>query len=187
MTTSTRAKDWTVDKLVALDREQALELFRTLPTAAFEEMEGEYRGYLPDGGSEELRKRYAEGIFNEETSFGCWLGKAFKRTNDTAGEGYNYCRKPGGRTVRHLRYATYMGKSHVEGQRVYIVRYAAFRNGSGDRDLTDEIRKVADGLYLCVSTNAAPDSGRTPPGVFILAGPERPWVGVDDEGAEPRR
>jgi hypothetical protein len=179
--------DWTVEKLIALTGKEAVELFKTLPTAEFEEMDGEYRGYLPNGGDEEVKKRQAQGIFNEETSFGCWLGKAFTRLNESEGEGYNYCRKPGARIVRHLRYATYMGTSHVDGQRVFIVRYAAFKNGSGDRDLTDEVRRVADGLYLCVSTNAASEGGRTAPGAFVLAGPERAWVGVDDPNAEDRR
>lgn len=188
MTTLTaRVSEWTLEKLIALTGQQAVELFLTLPTAEWEEMDGEYHGYLPDGGSEEVRQRQAQGIFNEETGFGRWLGKTFKPTPSGRGEGYNYCRKPGGVTVRHLRYGTFMGTSLVDGQRVYIVKYAEFVNGSGDRDLTDEIRRVAPGLYLCISTNRAEDGGRTAPGAFILAGPEGPWAGVDDPNLEKRR
>lgn len=185
--TAPTTSEWTVEKLQALTNPEAVELFKTLPTAEWEEMDGEYAGYLPNGGDEEVKRRQADGIFNEETPFGCWLGKAFKRTEAAASEGYNYCRKPGGRIVRHLRYGTFMATSYVDGRRVYIVHYANFKNGSGDRDLTDEIRRVAPGLYLCISTTRAEDGGRAPPGAFILGGPEGPWVGVDDPNAEERR
>jgi hypothetical protein len=180
---------WTLERLMAMTSAEAVALFRTLPSAGWTEMNGEYRGYLPNGGSAEAVERQKKGIFNENTSFGCWLGKSFSPVTaaDREGEGYNYCRKPGNVIVRHNRYSTYMGPSHVDGQHVYIIRYAAFVNGSGNRDLTDEVRVAAPGLYLCVSTTRADNGGRNPPGAFILAGPEHAYVGVDDPALEKRR
>ncbi len=185
MTTPTTIQ-WTLEKLKGLNSAEALALFGTLPSVTFDELEGEYAGTIPDGGDPQVRDALAKGIFNEETPFGCWLGKAVVRTGATAGEGYNYCRKPGGRIVRHHRFGTGMETSYIDGQTVFTVRYSAFKNGSGDNDLVDEVRRVGDGLYLCVSTTRAENGGRTAPGVFILSGPTGPWVGVDERGLEAR-
>lgn len=184
--TPTSVSEWTREKLVGLNHADALELFKSLPSVAFDELEGEYAGDIPDGGDEAVKRMLAQGIFNEETPFGCWLGKAVTRTSETAGEGYNYCRKAGRRIIRHLRYATDMDNSYVDGTTVFTIRYAAFKNGSGERDLVDEVRRVGDGLYLCVSTTRNDDGSRSAPGLFILSGPSGPWVGVDDKGLEAR-
>lgn len=175
---------WTLDRLKGLTGAEALDLFRTLPSVSFGELEGEYAGAIPDGGDPAVRDALAKGIFNEQTPFGCWLGKAVTRTADGAGEGYNYCRRPGGRIVRHLRYGTAMEASYVDGQTVFTIRYAAFKNNSGAHDLVDEVRRVDDGLYLCVSTTRTEQGGRSAPGAFILSGPTGPWVGVDDPDLE---
>ncbi len=71
--------------------------------------------------------------------------------------------------------------------------YASFKNHSGEREIVDEVRKVQDGLYLGLAVWDDPRDGqRRLLGPFVLAGPTRAWVGVDNdlverflEGGEP--
>jgi putative hemolysin len=147
-------------------------------------MNGEYSGYCIDGGNPEVRKRTAEGMFNESSTFGYWLGKAFKPVSTNQGEGYNFCRRPGGWVQRYFRYGTSTGNSHVDGKPAFMIYYREFNNSSGKADLTDEVRTLAPGLFLAISTMMLPDGRRSQPGPFFLAGPIGPWVGVDDEEAE---
>jgi hypothetical protein len=64
------------------------------------------------------------------------------------------------------------------------MHYGDFENPAGKADLTDEIRKLDEGLYLGVGTTANPDGTRSHFGHFALSGPTGEWVGVDDESAE---
>jgi hypothetical protein len=175
---------WTIEKVMALGREEVIELWKTLPAPDFEELTGEYTGHVPDGGDEKLRAQVAKVMFNESSALGFWLGKAYKALSPTKGEGYNCWRKPGDRVVRNLRFGTEAGTSLIDGKPALIMRYGDFKNPSGDADLTDEIRKLDDGLYLGVGTTATPDGKRSPPGHFALSGPIGRWLGVDDESAE---
>ncbi len=185
MTVESQEK-WTIEKVMALSRQEVIELWKTLPAPDFEELDGEYTGHVPDGGDEEVRKQVAEVMFNETSALGFWLGKAYKAASSTKGEGYNHWRKPGDRVVRNLRFGTEAGISLIDGKPALIMRYGAFKNPSGDADLTDEIRRLDDGLYLGVGTTATPEGKRSQPGPFALTGPIGKWIGVDDESAEQK-
>jgi hypothetical protein len=180
----TTNRKWTIPQLVALKRESFLDLWETLPAPDFMDMSGEYGGYCIDGGDAEARRRTAESMFNESSSFGYWLGKAFKPLSAERGEGYNFCRRPGGWVQRYQRFGTAPGNSVVDGQPAYMIYYREFNNDSGKADLTDELRTLAPGLFLAVSTTRLPDGRRSQPGPFFVAGPIGPWVGPDDEEAE---
>ncbi len=175
---------WTIEKVMALGPEETIELWKTLPAPDFQEMAGEYAGHVPDGGDEKVRARVAEVMFNESSALGFWLGKAYKSLSPTTGEGYNSFRKPGDRVVRNVRFGTEPGTSLIDGKPALIMHYGDFNSPVGKADLTDEIRKLDEGLYLGVGTTANPDGTRAHFGHFALSGPMGEWVGVDDEGAE---
>lgn len=183
MTTSAR---WTIEELIALNREQVVDLFKTLEAPPLDELDGEFTGHVPDGGDPEARKRIDERMFNENSWLGYWLGKAYRVTGENQGEGYNMGRRPGGQVDRFLRFGTHVGDSQIDGRPSVVMTYGSFNNPSGERDLVDEIRRLSDGIYLGLGTTRLPDGSRTPPGPFVLTGPIGPWVGVDDEAAEAK-
>src|SRR5262245_39898347 len=98
---------WTPDRALALGHDEQLQLFATLPAPDFLELTGEYRGHASTPRSEKAAAAQNAALFNEQSPFGFWLGKAFKATSATGGEGYNHCRK-NGEVVRHLRFGTRM-------------------------------------------------------------------------------
>lgn len=183
---------WTVEEVMALNREQAVELWKTLPAPDFGELDGEYTGHVPYGDNEEVRKAKAEFFFDESSPIGYWLGKAYKATSDLKGEGYNLWRRPGRKVERNLRFATELGVSAIDGRPSLIMYYRAFNTPMGAVDLVDEIRKLEDGLYLGIYTTKVTVPGfstmkggeRSEVDRFALTGPIGAWVGVDDEHPE---
>jgi len=183
-----KTEKWTVEKLMKLTREEVLELWGQCPAADMAELDGEYTGLIPNGDNEEIIKRTAAVMYNEEGPLGYWLGKAYKSLGATIGDGYNSWRRPGGKVERYMRFATEMGTSLIDGKPSLMMYYGAYRHRFVPEDkentLTDEIRKLDDGLYLGVGTSQMPDGTRTLPGHFALAGPVGPWVGPDTGNAE---
>jgi hypothetical protein len=182
--TATLSSEWTVERALALGKQEQLQLFATLAPPDFAEMVGEYRGHASrtrDAKGEALQNA---SLFDEGSPFGFWLGKGFKATSPTQGEGYNHCRKTGGHVVRHLRFGTRMGTSYVDGKPAFLLTYASFKNRSGAEDLTDEVRRLASRLYLCTATVRAADGARSRPTIFLLSGPIAGFVGPDDPERE---
>jgi len=175
---------WTIERALALGQDQQLQLFATLPAPDFRELAGEYRGHASTPRSPKAAAAQDASLFDEGSPFGHWLGKGFVATSATEGEGYNHCRKTGGRVVRHLRFGTRMGGSYVDGKPAFLLTYASFANRSGKEDLTDEVRKLASGLYLCTATTRTASGGRSRPTIFLLSGPQHAWVGPDDPNRE---
>lgn len=173
---TTRTREWTIAKVMDLSKEQAIELWRTLPAADIQKMNGEFCGLVPNPRDEEARKRTAEVMFNESSVNGYWLGKAYRPTGDNKGEGYNHWRKLGGKVVRNLRFGTEMGTSLIDGKPSLIMRYGDYNVGN---TLVDEIRQLDDNLYIGAATTELPDGSRTVPGHFALAGPIGEWSGPD--------
>lgn len=187
-----KTKKWTLEKLMALTLEEQIELFNTLPAPNFQEMNGEYQGHLLPAKTEEeniLAARYLKDHFGP---VGYWLGKSYKPTSSTKGEGYNWWRKATGDTpfeglvtVRHMRFSTQIGLSCMDNKPVYQMNYGAFKSVSGAIDLTDEIRKIENGFYLGTAHFRMKDGSRSPiTSFFCLTGRVSEWVGVDDETAE---
>src|SRR5262245_13887294 len=104
MPATSSSSEWTVQRVLALSKAQQLELFATLPAPELHELNGEYSGHASRASSEKAEAIQNASLFDESSPFGYWLGKAFTLTSATAGEGYNHCRKTGGRVVRHLRF-----------------------------------------------------------------------------------
>ena len=181
-------EDWTEEKVMALTRDDVLKLWGECPAVEMAELCGEYKGLIPNAGNEEAQKASARTMYNEEGPLGYWLGKAYSPLSRTKGDGYNCWRRPNGNADRYMRFATEMGTSLIDGKPALMMYYGAYRHrfvGEGrENTLVDEIRKLADGIYLGVGTSETPDGSRTPPGHFALVGPVRKWHGVDDFAEE---
>ena len=182
--TATLSSEWTVERALALGKKEQLQLFATLPAPALQELDGEYLGHASTPRDAKAEAIQSASLFDESSPFGYWLGKAFTATSASEGEGYNHCRKTGGRVVRHLRFGTRLGTSHVDGKPAFLLTYASFKNRSGAEDLVDEVRQLASGIYLCTATVRVADGGRSRPTIFMLSGPVRGWVGPDDPSRE---
>lgn len=173
-----------IDALLAMTERQQLAIWKTLDAPPLAEMVGEFFGMRTLLGVSEESWNRAHTMWNPTSLSGIWLGKGFRATSDTTGEGYNRWSRVGGRIQRSLRFATHMGPSLIDGRPSLHLRYAAFDNRVGQQDLCDEIRRYDDEIYLCTATRAAAGQGRTAPTVFMLVGPGAPWRGVDDDGHE---
>lgn len=184
----TRAQAWTREKVMELTRDEVIELWGECPAADMAELVGEFDGLIPNAGDEERQKRTAEVMYNESGPTGYWLGKAFWPLSKTKGDGYNRYRRPGGRVERYMRFATEMGTSLIDGKPSLIMYYGAYQlrllPEGQENTLTDEIRKLADGIYLGVGTVKMPDGSRSEPGHFALAGPVGEYSRADDPTEE---
>jgi len=168
---------WSVEKLLALNHDEVLALWETLDPPVLTELDGHYMGLVPNGGDAEAQAGLKVFMYNENSSRGYWLGKAYKATSATAGEGYNRWRFPGGKVVRNLRFGTKMGTSLIDGRPALMMYYGDFN----DSTLTDEIRKLDEYIFLGMGTTLLENGERSAPGHFILTGPTDDWVGVDNE------
>lgn len=178
--TTTRTEKWTIEKIMALNRERVIELWKECPAVDMAELDGEYTGLVPNAGNEAAAERTAAVMFDENSVRGYWLGKAYKPLSATKGDGYNHWRKAGGNVVRNLRFATEMGTSLIDGKPALMMYYGAYNSES---TLIDEIRKLEDGIYLGMGAMEAEGGGRTPPGHFVLTGPIGSWLGADETRA----
>jgi hypothetical protein len=186
---------WSVDQIMhEMSREAALDLWRGLPAPTLDELDGEYKGHVHDGGDEAVRQAKTKFFFYSPCGF--WLGKAYTPGDGDKGEGHNSFHDDEGTVRRFRRFATEIGPSLLDGRPALIMYYRAFDNYAGKMDLVDEIRRVDDGVYLCNYTGTEnvpgfatkkPGQERSEPELFALTGPEGPWVGVDDPQLEARQ
>ncbi len=183
-----KTQKWTAEKVMELTRDEVLELWGNCPAVDMAELNGEYTGLIPNAGNEEAQKRTAAVMYNEEGPLGYWLGKAYMPLSKARGDGYNCWRRPGGKVDRHMRFATEMGTSLIDGKPSLIMYYGAYQlrllPEGMENTLTDEIRKLADGIYLGVGTVKLPDGSRSEPGHFALAGPVGEYSRADDPTEE---
>ena len=167
---------WTMERLLALDHESTVALWKTLPAAGMAELDGHYQGVIPNAGDTERQTRTSGFMYDEDSPRGYWLGKAYRPLTETEGEGYNRWRFADRTIVRNGRFATRMGPSLIDGNPSYIMDYSAFN----DTTLVDEIRRLDEGVYLGVGTTATEDGGRSAPGHFALVGPTDEWIGAEE-------
>ncbi len=162
-----------------------------MPAPTPNEVHGEYTGHVHDGGDRAVRDAKTKFFYHSPCGF--WLGKAYKPGGAGMGEGYNSFRDVDGTVRRFRRFATEIGPSTLDGRLSLIMYYSAFHNYGGEIDVVDEVRRVDDGVYLCVYTcteevpgfsTKQPGQARTVPELFALTGPTGPWVGVDDPQRE---
>lgn len=179
---------WTEEKVLALTRDEVLELWGECPAVDMAELYGEYKGLVPNAGNEEAQKATAKVMYNEDGPLGYWLGKAYTPLSHSKGDGYNCWRRSGGKVDRYMRFATEMGTSLIDGKPALMMYYGAYKHrfvAAGKKNaLVDEIRKLADGVYLGVGTSEMPDGTRTAPGHFALVGPTGKFLAADDATEE---
>ncbi|HMM75150.1 MAG TPA: hypothetical protein PJ986_05555 [Gammaproteobacteria bacterium] len=193
-TATTVVRRHTVEDLMyEMSREQVLALFRTLPAPGPQELKGEYKGHVHDGGDLALRAKRNAFFFDEASIFGSWMGKSYTSEASGHGEGYNIWRRTTRSICRNSRFRTEIAASMYDGRPSLMMYYAAYRTVFGEMDLIDEIRCLSDGLYLGVYSctraldgfsTLQPGNARSDIDVFALTGPTGPWVGVDDPKLE---
>ncbi|MFT4581190.1 MAG: hypothetical protein ACI915_000588 [Gammaproteobacteria bacterium] len=164
--------------------DELVELWRELDAPTLEEMNGEYEGTMIFPKSvEHARIRKTEGP-------GEWFGKAFapEPTGEYPGQGYNLWFMPNG-LVRTMRFAGEVNASLIDGRPSLMGYYKAFVSHNKDNGMTNEVRKLCDGLFVGIISTAVDHaywgpveahSGRGHPHAFLLRGPIAPWRGVDD-------
>jgi|TARA_Y100000310_G_scaffold279711_2_gene298998 hypothetical protein len=186
-------EEWSERKILALTSEEVLKMWGECPAVEMAELCGEYKGLVPNAGDEKAQRRTAAVMY--DSPLGYWLGKSFCPLSHSRGDGYNRYRQPDGTVNRFMRFATEMGTSLIDGRPALMMYYGAYLptfayrsrlkgplslpEGS-ESTLTDEIRKLADGVYLGVGTVEMPDGTRSQPGHFVLMGPAGQWIGADD-------
>ena len=171
------AGEWTLERVLALSRDEIIELWKAAPAADMAELNGHYMGLVPNSGDPERRMATDARMYDENSEIGFWLGKAYMPSTVTTGEGYNRWRYPGGKVVRNMQFSTEMGTSLIDGKPSLLMYYGAY---NAESTLIDEIRKLDDYVYLGVGTTELEDGGRSEPGHFMLLGPTDEWVGPDE-------
>ena len=165
---------WTRENIMELTPEELFELWKQCPAAQTTELVGEYDGLIPTGGDERW-KSIAESVFDENSQSGYWLGKCFWPLSKTKVDGYNRFRRPGGKIELNTRFATEVGTSLIDGKPSLMLYYGAYhvRHLPPDEEhpLIDEVRKLANDIYLGMGTIQQPDGSRSNPGHFLLVGP----------------
>lgn len=169
-------EDWTLERVLAMGQTEIVALWKQCPAATLEEMNGHFLGLIPNADDPVAKKRIDAFMYDENSVRGYWVGKAYKRTSETTGEGYNRWRHPGGKFVHGQRFATEMGTSLVDGKPSLMMYYEAYNPGLR---LVDEIRKLDDDIYLGIGTTPLPDGSRKLFGHFAYIGPVHEWVEFD--------
>ena len=172
--------NWSIEQLLALSRDDVIEMWGNLPAATLTELQGHFMGLVPNAGHRDSQTATSAFMYDENSERGYWLGKAYRQTGPNEGEGYNRWRRPGGKIVRNARFTTEVGKSLLDGGESLLMYYGAFRKEAPT--FVDEIRKLDDYIYLGVGSTLD-ENGHREPGHFILVGPTDEWVG----GAEGER
>jgi hypothetical protein len=213
------------DEYVALSPPECLDIWKSLPPPDFEELSGEFSGHLLPNFNERYHGRQTAGLANIDGPNGLWLGKAFVPHCSVSGEGYNVFLRPDGRVERRVGFGTIIGCSRIDGRLSFLMHYSSFHRTiaapqdplgkpAWHRDVIDEMRKLADGVYVGAASSKAQtlaepgredalalqqDYGfelpenitfndRSNPvlGLFVLTGPIERAPGVDDPASEDR-
>lgn len=179
-----------IEELNALSRDELVEGFLGLDAPSLDALVGELDGFAPDYMLPEFAKTGALA------DFGAWQGKGFVLAayGGWAGHGYNVWQTENG-TTRHVRFGWGETTSILDGRPSAFIEYAAFDNAFADLDLKDEVRTLADGLYLGIATTDGPSGvcpwpggpdGRSLPTTFLLRGPTAQALRPDDAAGELR-
>ncbi len=161
-------KDLTIEKIKELSYQEIMDLYKSLPSADFEEIDGEYDSAMVGFTSEKTEKTSRWWLYDTEKGF--WLGKAFTPSSnkqELRGEGYNRW-KIEGKEEHHMRFLTDISESLIDEKPTFRLKYASFKNDGGIVDMTDEVRKIRKGLYLCAGMAGVE---KFPPDFFCLNGP----------------
>jgi cholesterol oxidase len=164
----------TADDAARLTRSNVVNLFRAAMVPADDDLEGEYKGMsLGDGIMTPAAGIYLSYLFGP----GRWMGKAVSSKEKY---GYNIFESTeDGRTVyrRAKKIRTYIGPSEIDGRDAVHVDYTPY-NSFPDTLMRDEIRKINDRLYICVSIITL-TGGAINPLPFIIYGDPGKFIGPD--------
>ena len=146
-----------LEELLHLAPDEAVDLFRTLAPPAASDIPGDYSGHIPLAMRDNWETLFAG------SGLGVWLGKEYRLESGsrTSGQGSNIYRKDG-RTEHTLPFAWNLGPSTVDRRPALMMFYSAFRSWAGKRDLIDELRLVSPGLLLGLYHTSAPVENFTP-------------------------
>ena len=137
--------EWTLEDVLAMSRAEIIALWETAPAPDFTKFKGHFMGLVPNAGDETRRMATDARMFDESSELGYWLGKAYKPTTATTGEGYNRWRFASGEIVRNLRFGTAAGTSLIDGKPALMMYYGAYNEGN---TLIDEIRQLSHDVSL---------------------------------------
>ena len=139
------ARDLSLDDLAKLDPEQLLDLYREARTPKLEDLDGKLQGRMlaaPRAQEPHVRKwleKFAEsGLFP-------WQGKTFEHETPDHGPGVNRLL---GERVNWFRFETSVGPSRAGDFDSVHLDYGHDHNPPLVRDVVDEVREVAPGLWL---------------------------------------
>lgn len=168
--------------------EELVELWRELEAPTLDEMFGEYWGAFT------AENAVMHAGIRKQRGPGEWLGKGFAPAPVAGypGQGYNIW-FDGQRVIRTMRFAGEIGPSLVDGKPALMGYYRSFVSHNQDNGMTNEVRRVKEGLFVGIITTAIdheywgpvdPKTGRGKPHPFVLRGPSVSWQGVDDEDVD---
>lgn len=170
-------KEWIIEDVMAMGQAEIIELWEQSPAATLEEMDGLFVGYIPFADNPTNEKRIQKVMYNVNSARGFWVGKAYTKTGENKGEGYNKWRHKDGTFTHGQRFATEVGTSLFDGKPALMMYYEAYNSSM---KLTDEIRKLTDGIYVGIGTTPQSDGTRRLFGHFVFVGPVHEWVEFDD-------
>ncbi len=174
-----------VPDLTDYTQDQLMELYKTLEAPDFDEMQGEF--HSTKLGYNGLRD-YIEWRIGCDNPLmgGDWLGKAWRKTGENEGRGYNLFRLVGGKLQQKYPMYTTMAPSRYDGKPAFTLVYHAFFAGTSIVNMVDELRKVGDGTYLLIGTYGITKKDKMRPHFWLIEGPYREYRG--DIGAkEPKK
>ena len=171
------AEHATLEDIQRLSKADSLQLFYAAAAPTLGEMRGECRAKV-------LRKGVlafaSEFYVHHVMGPGHWEAKAFLPAEETKGWGHNVFTVKHGeesRTVRCLKFDTFVGKSRLDGKDSFRIEHSAHNRGP-NAAMRDEIRKINPGLFVgmgCLGWNW----GTLNPVHFALHGKPGEWVGPD--------
>ncbi len=156
-----------VEQLEQLSTEELLKVFQTLPAPKISEMDGEFAARLLQQPSTLARFFGQVSVANPLMP---WLCKAFRPVDAESGRGYNTF-KLLGRVVQRFPMQTVIAPSRYDGKPAYTLVYHIYHSMCGDIHMVDEVRKVADGVYLGIGTWGFTRGQRQVALPFLLEGP----------------
>jgi hypothetical protein len=157
----------TVEELKQLSTKELVALFKTLPAPAITEMDGEFAACLLQQPSTLSR---IFGQISVANPLMPWLCKAFRPVDAESGRGYNTFSLLGG-IVQRFPMQTVIAPSRYDDKPAYTLIYRTYHSMCGDIHMVDEVRKVADGVYLGIGTWGFTRAQRQIALPFLLEGP----------------
>jgi len=159
-------------ELKALSFQDLTALYRSLPAARLDVLQGEVEGTTLAAAS---TFGNALSWLSTHSPFpGVWKGKGFERRDDRSGHGYNRFNWLG-REHRSMRFHTRLARSRIDGEPVLLMNYEPVFNLLGLLKAHDEVRQLDDRNYIMRGYWQWPVLGQSPVLFYHVYGPVRPF------------